>query len=257
MSKQSKKYKILITNDDGLFSEGLIPLIQEIKKIGEVCVIVPEHEMSAVSHSLSLFVPVRVKEVNLDGHNIKLVSGTPADCVRLGVIEFQRRKTDIVISGINQGPNLGYDVNYSGTVAAAREATFLGIPGVAISSATDDYFTVAKISKKIIAFLLKTKFNQLLNINFPQTYPKGIRITILGERRYKDVVYKKKDPVGIPYYWLKSKLISNNIKQKNVITDIAAVESGYVSITPLTYDITDYNKFDRTTKLFSQFNIKI
>lgn len=247
-----KKYKILITNDDGLFSEGLIPLIKEIRKIGELCVIVPEREMSAVSHSLSLLVPVRVKEIMLDGFKIRLVSGTPADCVRLGVIEFQKRKTDIVISGINQGPNLGYDVNYSGTVAAAREAMFLGIPGVAVSSSTKNYQNVAKITAQIVNFVLKLKFKQLLNINFPQGKPKCIKVTILGERRYEDIIYKKKDPIGIPYYWLKSKLIKS-VSKHDILTDVEAVKEGYVSITPLTFDITNYKELDKTSKLFEKF----
>ncbi len=247
-----KKYKILITNDDGLFSEGLIPLIKELKTVGEVCVIVPDREMSAVSHSLSLLVPVRVKEVNINNFSIKLVSGTPADCVRLGVIEFQKRKTDIVISGINQGPNLGYDVNYSGTVAAAREAMFLNITGVAVSSAGKNYQYVAKITKQIVSFILKSNFKQLLNINFPQNKPKGIKITVLGERRYQDVVYKKKDPIGIPYYWLKSKLIKS-VTKNDMLTDVEALSQGYISITPLTFDITNYKELDKTSKLFAKF----
>lgn len=248
-----KKYKILVTNDDGLFSEGLIPLVREISTLGEVCVIVPEREMSAVSHSLSLLVPVRVKEVTLNGFKIKLVSGTPADCVRLGVIEFQKRKTDIVISGINQGPNLGYDVNYSGTVAAAREAMFLGITGVAVSSSSRNYQYVAKLTKQIIKFILTSGYKQLLNINFPQRKPKGVKVTVLGERRYQDVIYKKKDPIGVPYYWLKSKLIKTITKQE-LLTDVEALSKGYISITPLTFDVTNYKELNQTSDLFRKFN---
>ncbi len=248
----AKKYKILITNDDGLFSFGLIPLVKELSKLGDLCIIIPEKEMSAASHSLTLFYPVRVKEVKIDKFKIKLVSGTPADCVRLGILEFQKGKTDIVISGINQGPNLGQDVNYSGTVAAAREAVFLKTTGIAISTNGTKYELVSKISKKIIQKILKIKQKPLLlNINFPKLKPKGIKVTMLGERKYEDVVHKKIDPVGIPYYWLKSRLITNF--SQDSLTDVSAVAKGYISITPLTYDITDYKKYSNVEEIFSDF----
>jgi len=244
-----KKYKILITNDDGLFSFGLFPLVKELSKIGKVCVIVPEKESSAISHSLTLFHPVRVKEISLNGYKIKIVSGTPADCVRLGVIEFQKNKTDIVVAGINQGPNLGWDVNYSGTVAAAREGVFLNKTGVAISSMSKNYELVAKISKDIIRQILKKKYKGLLNINFPKNKPKGIKITVLGERQYENVVHKKFDPVGLPYYWLKSSLIKSETKKEN--TDVHAVEKGFISVTPLTCDITNYTEVEKVKGIFN------
>lgn len=250
-----KNYKILITNDDGLFTEGLFPLIDEIKKIAEVCVIIPEKEMSAVSHSLTLLLPVRVKDVKINTYKIKLVSGTPADCVRLGIIEFQKKKTDIVISGINKTPNLGQDVIYSGTVAAAREAIFLNTSAIAVSSCgKNNYSYIAKITKNIVELILKTKSKFLLNINFPYKKPKGIKITTLGIRRYKDIVHKKIDPIGIPYYWLKSSLVKN-VVQKNSNTDVSSVEEGFISITPLTYDITNYQQIDEIKELFKNFRI--
>ncbi|MCX7957232.1 MAG: 5'/3'-nucleotidase SurE [Endomicrobia bacterium] len=243
-----KRYKILVTNDDGLFSEGLLPLVRELKKIAELCIIIPEKEMSAVSHSLTLQNPVRVRDIKYNGFDIKLVSGTPADCVRLGIIEFQKCKTDIVVSGINHGSNLGYDVNYSGTVAAAREAVLLRKTGVALSTSSNNYNIVAKYSKEIVKQLLKLKKTMLLNINFPHK-PRGIKITILGERRYEDIVHKKIDPIGLPYYWLKSNLLIENKNQKP-ITDIFAIKKNYISITPLTLDITDYNNLKYLKNLF-------
>jgi len=250
-----KKYKILITNDDGLFSFGLLPLVKELSKIGELCVVIPEKDSSAISHSLTLFFPVRVKEVSLNGYKIKVVSGTPADCVRLGIIEFQKNKTDIVVAGINQGPNLGGDVNYSGTVAAAREAVFLKRTGVAISSISKNYDMVAKISKNIIQHILKSGYKGFLNINFPKNKPKGIKITVLGNRQYEDIVYKKFDPVGLPYYWLKSKLISN--KQTNIKnTDVDAVKNGFISVTPLSWDLTNYRELDVIKKMFKKDFLK-
>lgn len=251
-----KRYKILITNDDGIFSEGLLPLVKELRKIGETCVVVPEKEMSAISHSLSLFVPVRVRTVKIGRYNINLVSGTPADCVRLGIIELQKFKTDVVVSGINQGANLGFDVNYSGTVAAAREAIFLNKTGIAISALDKNYNMVAKISKEIVKFILKNGKDKkyFLNINFPKHTPKGIKITSLGERKYEDVIYKKKDPIGVPYYWLKSKLVKK-LTQKSPSTDISCVEDGYISITPLTFDSTDYTQINSLKEFFNGFNL--
>jgi 5'-nucleotidase len=243
-----KKYKILITNDDGLLSFGLLPLVKELSKIGELCVIIPEKESSAISHSLTLFFPVRVKEISLNGYKIKIVSGTPADCVRLGVIEFQKNQTSIVVSGINQGPNLGWDVNYSGTVAAAREATFLDKPAVAISSLSKNYDLVAKLSKKIILRILETNYKGLLNINFPKTKPKGIKIAALGKRQYENIVHKKFDPIGLPYYWLKSKFVASSQKKKD--TDVDVIEKGFISITPLTCDLTDYSQLEKVNKIF-------
>lgn len=250
-----KKYKILVTNDDGLFSEGLLPLVKELKKLGDVCVVVPEREMSAISHSLSLLVPVRVRTVKLGSYNINLVSGTPADCVRLGIIELQKFKTDIVVSGINQGPNLGFDVNYSGTVAAAREAVFLNKTGIAISALDKNYNLVAKISKKIVEYILKNRKNKkyFLNINFPKHNPKGIKITCLGERKYEDVIYKKRDPIGVPYYWLKSKLVKN-LSQKDSSSDISCIKDGYISITPLTFDVTDFMQLPHLNNFFKNFS---
>ncbi len=250
-----KKYKILITNDDGLFTEGLFPLIDEIKEIAEVSVVIPEKEMSAVSHSLTLLSPVRVKDVKINNYKIKLVSGTPADCVRLGIIEFQKKKTDIVISGINQGANLGQDVIYSGTVAAATEAIFLNTSAIAVSSyGKNNYSYIAKIIKNIVELILKTKNKFLLNINFPAKKPKGIKITTLGIRKYEDIVHKKIDPLGIPYYWLKSSLIKN-VTQKSHYTDISSLKEGFISITPLTYDITNYQQIDEIKELFKDFSI--
>ena len=242
------KYKILLTNDDGFLGFGLIPLLKELTKLGDVFTVVPEKESSAISHSLSLFLPVRAKDVSINGYKIKVVSGTPADCVRLGIIEFQKNKTDIVVSGINQGPNLGWDVNYSGTVAAAREAFILNKTGIAISSLSNDYKQVAKYSKNIIKHILKTKYTGFLNMNFPKSKPKGIKVTLLGKRHYENIVYKKLDPVGLPYYWLKSMLIKNKQEKEN--SDIEAVKKDYISITTLTCDLTDYAEIKKLIKLF-------
>lgn len=246
-----KRVKILITNDDGIFGLGLVPLVEELCKIGEVLVIVPEKEMSATSHSLSLLSPVRVRLTKYHNRDIYLVSGTPADCVRLGFIEFQKHKTDIVVAGINQGANLGQDVIYSGTVAAAREATFLGIPGVAVSLVgSGDYKKVSYITTKIVQKVLEKKFYGLLNVNFPSGKIKGIKVTTLGDRRYKNIVHRKKDPTGMPYYWLKSSLLKNSSDRKD--TDVYAIENRYVSITPILNDLTDKIGCSLLKKMFNE-----
>jgi 5'-nucleotidase len=247
--------KIIITNDDGIFGLGLFPLIKELSSLGEIFVIVPEKEMSASSHSLSLSVPVRVRPIVFNNQKIHLVSGTPADCVRIGFIQFQKQKTDIVVAGINQGANLGQDVIYSGTVAAAREAMFLGITGLAVSLVSgNDYVSVAKIVKEITKLVYMKKFKGLLNINFPSKNFKGIKITTLGERRYENVVYVKKDPLGFPYYWLKSDLVKNVNVNKD--SDVYAVNNGYVSVTPIITDLTDKVEINSLSKIFSSFKIR-
>ncbi len=243
--------KIIITNDDGIFGFGLLPLVKELSKLGEVCTIVPEKEMSASSHSLSLLIPVRVREIFVGKYKIYIVSGTPADCVRLGIIELQKRSTDIVVSGINQGGNLGYDVIYSGTVAAAREGVLLGKTGIAVSTLGKDrnYDYIAKITKYIVKKIYLSKIMGLFNINFPQGKIKGIKITMLGESPYRDIVYRRKDPIGLPYYWLKSGLTkSKEIKEG---TDIWAVKNGYISLTPLSYELTNYNDIPKLKSIFS------
>ncbi|MFQ3675550.1 MAG: 5'/3'-nucleotidase SurE [Endomicrobiia bacterium] len=245
---------MIITNDDGIFGLGLFPLIKELSSLGEIFVIVPEKEMSAASHSLSLFTPVRVRPIIFNNQKIHLVSGTPVDCVRVGFIQFQKQKTDIVVAGINQGANLGQDVIYSGTVAAAREAMFLGTTGIAVSLIEKGkYNYVSKVVKEITKLVYEKKFKGLLNINFPNKSFKGIKITTLGERRYKNVVHVKKDPLGFPYYWLKSDLIKNvNINKKS---DIYAVSKGYISITPIITDLTDKPVLTSLEKIFSSIKI--
>ncbi len=246
--------KIIITNDDGIFGLGLLPLVKELSSLGKILVIVPEREMSASSHSLSLLFPVRVRQVVAHGKKIYLVSGTPADCVRLGFIEFHKQKTDVVISGINQGANLGQDVIYSGTVAAAREAMFLGATGIAVSLVKEgDYSKVAKVVKTIVEQVYEKKIKGLLNINFPENKFKGIKITTLGKRRYANIVHTKKDPFGIPYYWLKSGLIKNNVVDKN--SDVYAIKNGYISITPIISNLTDQEMIPYLDTIFDSKKI--
>ncbi|OGS20238.1 MAG: 5'/3'-nucleotidase SurE [Elusimicrobia bacterium RIFOXYA2_FULL_40_6] len=234
--------RILISNDDGIFGIGLNPLIQEISKLGKVFVVVPEKEQSAVSHSMTLRGPVRARQLS---GNTFVMDGTPADCVRFGIIQIGSRDIDLVVSGVNFGSNLGIDIFYSGTVGAAREGTFMGIPSIAVSlvSRTGKNFqTAAKFAAKLSKKVLKGEFdkNILLNVNVPDvalSKIKGVEITALGKKVYDDSIETRKDPYGLNYYWLKGKV---RLSENKPGTDIYAVENNRISVTPLTLNGTDF-----------------
>jgi len=222
---------ILITNDDGIYGPGLQPLIDEMKKIGRVIVVVPDQERSGTSHSITLHKPLRIQKL---AANTYIVNGTPADCVRFSVLSLVKHKIDLVVSGVNAGPNLGQDVIYSGTVAGAREGALMRIPSFAVSVAKwgkNNFPLAAKISRLIAQKLLKygTPDNVYLNVNVPHIV-KGTNITSLGVRVYDDVIECRTDPRGLKYYWLGGKSLSENPRPG---TDIAAVNALRVSITPL------------------------
>jgi len=243
--------KILITNDDGIFGLGLKPLVKEISSFANVIVVVPDKERSAVSHSLTLQEPVRVRKIE---KNVYILNGTPADCVRFGIISLCKNKVDLVISGINFGANLGQDVIYSGTVGAAREAFFMGRSSFAISLVSKigkNFSVAAKIAVKVAKFILKNKFYKkplFLNINVPDLpleKIRGIEITSLGKRIYEDTVHYRKDPFGLPYYWLKSRLVYGRDIPG---TDVSAVKNKKISITPLHTDNTDFLMIEELKK---------
>lgn len=238
--------KILLSNDDGLKGYGLNPLFHRLSEIAEVFIVVPDREKSAVSHSITLHKPVRLIEHK---KNIYTVSGTPADSVRSGLGSIIKTKIDMVVSGINNGPNLGEDCIYSGTVAAAREGAMLGYPAVAFSLVTAGvgrhFKTAADISVKIIEAVKKIRFPKytLLNINIPDTSAiKGIKFTRLGSRIYDRHVEERIDPRNRKYYWIGGSRLSGHMVPG---TDIYALDKGYVSITPLKVDQTDYSVLEK------------
>lgn len=245
--------QILITNDDGIFAVGLKELLQEVSKLGNVVVVVPDQERSSVSHSLTLREPIRVRQVD---KNIYILKGTPADCVRYSVLKLCKyKKIDVVISGINCGPNLGQDVIYSGTVAGAREAAMLNISSFAISlygKSGKYYSTAAKVALRITQWMYKERMKLFLNINVPDlplTKIRGFKVTKLGNRVYEECVKECIDPFGLPYYWLKGRVL----KSKNSPgSDIVAVKEKMVSITPLTCDMTDYSLLDGLVKTIAE-----
>ncbi len=229
---------ILLVNDDGPYSEGLIKLKEKLEEKGvNVFVFVPHQEMSASSHSLTLNKPLHVKEIK---KNYFIVDGTPSDCTYLALFYFLKdKKIDFVISGINRGYNMGEDVFYSGTVAGAMEAYFHKISGIAVS--VKDFSDIEKVASHFVDLffeLIEKKLPEpfLLNINYPEGEVKGIKFTSLSSRLYPGNVVECVDPRGVKSYWIGGVPAVWN-GEKN--SDVKAVNNGYVSITPLKADITD------------------
>ncbi len=233
---------LLLTNDDGFFAEGIRALSAGLKGLGEIYVVAPDREKSATSLSLTLRRPLRVEKIK---RNMHAVHGTPADCIYLALKKLLPRRPRLIISGINRGPNLGQqDISYSGTVAAALQGTFLQIPSVAVSQLPDregrfDFLPAAKYMRGVAARILKTGLppGLTLNINIPPALVKGTRITTLGEKRYDPAVIEKEDPRGKTYYWIGLGKIEPLGGRRS---DVRTVEAGFISVTPLHTDRTDY-----------------
>lgn len=243
--------KLLITNDDGIYAEGIQRLSQLLFESGNYCIsiVAPDHERSAVGHAITMHRPLRVQEAQFI-HNPELagwsVNGTPSDCVKLAVEAILEQRPDLIISGINRGSNLGTDVLYSGTVSAAVEGVILGIPSMAVSLAeggkSEDFLYAAGFVHSLIPRLVKFKLppGTLLNINIPPDTGriKGAKVTRLGIRRYRNSFDKRIDPRGLIYYWLAGELVEG---EEASDTDVRAVLDGYISITPVHFNLTDYD----------------
>ena len=240
--------RILVTNDDGYLAHGIQVLSDAARELGAVHVVAPDREQSATSHSLTLHYPLRVRAA-ADG--VQVVDGTPTDCVVLALGELLPEKPDFVLSGINHGPNLGDDVLYSGTVAAAMESTLLGIPSVALSYTGTEPSAICEW-RDIIAALLKQLLlrddfpsETLFNINLPAVAPAemaGVRVTTLGRRAYVGSLTRATDPNGKDYFWIGG---GESKWWGGPETDFRAVHSGYISITPLHLDLTSYKLLER------------
>ncbi|HKD10724.1 MAG TPA: 5'/3'-nucleotidase SurE [Thermoanaerobaculia bacterium] len=232
--------RILVTNDDGVFSEGIERLAAALASVGEVFTVAPDQERSAAGHSLTLHSPLRAKLV---GDNRWSVDGTPTDAVNWGVLHLLKdRRPSLLFSGINLGLNLGDDVTYSGTVSAAFEGTLIGVPSVAISQEIETGFTfdaAARFAERLARRLLEQRLpsGTLLNVNIPAGEPRGVRVVRLGKRRYGEAVIEKTDPRGRPYYWIGSTLPTGDLEEG---TDIDAIASKCISLSPLHLDLTDY-----------------
>jgi 5'-nucleotidase len=242
--------KLLITNDDGIYAEGIQRLSQFLYETGDyqISIVAPDHERSAVGHAITMHRPLRVQEARFI-HNPDLtgwsVNGTPSDCVKLAVEAIFDERPDLVISGINRGSNLGTDVLYSGTVSAAVEGVILGIPSLAVSLSeggkSEDFLYAARFVHRLIPRLSEFALpaGTLLNINVPAggARVKGARVTRLGIRRYQNSFDKRVDPRGLIYYWLAGELVEG---EEESDTDVKAVLDGYISVTPVHFNLTNY-----------------
>ncbi len=237
---------ILLANDDGIQAKGLWALHKAFAAQHKVSVIAPDRERSAVGHGITLVDPIRAEKVYVnDTQWGYAVTGTPVDCIKLGILELLDKKPDMVISGINPGANTGINTNYSGTVAAAKEATLYGIPAIAASIQGPQpahYDEAAEFILKLAHTTFKNglPFGTLLNVNFPDKpidKTQGIRISRQGINLYKEYIEKKSDPRNQPYYWHGA---DTHIPFDDLQIDGAAIEDNYISITPLKCDMTDY-----------------
>jgi len=238
-----KKY-ILLTNDDGISAPGIQALRKTIETVWDIIVVAPDREQSAASHALTLNRPLRAHEIDT---NTITVDGTPTDCVMLSLRGLLDRKPDLVISGINNGANLGEDVIYSGTVAGAAEAIILGIPAIAVSFVDSENTEMewgARMALKVAETVMKHKLppGVFLNVNIPpSTTNSRFEVTHLGNRSYRDVIVKKTDPRGKPYYWIAGQPEQWRGGEK---CDFAAIDRGNISITPLYLDMTARHVFE-------------
>ena len=235
---------ILVTNDDGVHSPGLTALARSLAVLGRVVVVAPDRERSAVGHALTLHAPLRAEEIRPD---VFAVDGTPTDCVNLGIHGLLTEKPRLVVSGINRGGNLGDDITYSGTVAAAMEATLMGVPAFAVSLAGErfldqDFGAAATFSRQLAERLLDKglPLDTFLNVNVPAGCPRGVRLTLQGKRRFADLVVEKLDPRGRKYYWIGGGEIGFHDVPGS---DFHAVHRSYISITPLHLDLTNHQAF--------------
>lgn len=258
--------KILISNDDGILANGIRALIEALSPCHDVYVVAPDRERSAAGHSLTLHTPLRVEEVDAKYGSKRcwMTTGTPGDCVKLAVnaILDEKEKPDLVISGINHGPNLGADILYSGTVSCAMEGAMMGYPSIATSLASmrNDYedflFSanfIAELLNRLDTYKIPPK--TILNINIPGLEKEdiaGIAITELGRRMFTDAYEKRVDPRGKVYYWMAGELIN---EPADASTDIAAVRNNKISITPVTYEMTRLNIMHDLSAVLCQENV--
>ncbi len=232
---------ILLTNDDGIYSLGINTLYRTLSPEHKVIVIAPENEMSATSHSISLHSPLRVRKID-DSHYA--VNGTPTDCINVALFHILKKKPDLIISGINQGPNLGTDVTYSGTVAAALEGAILGVKSIAASCVDYRVKDLSGHSEFIRHFIRnlnreKNLFKgSFININMPPAIKEfgNVAVTRLSSRRYEKVIERRKDPRGREYFWIAGEPMNTDNGKG---TDVYAINHGQISITPVKVDMTD------------------
>jgi 5'/3'-nucleotidase len=235
--------RILVTNDDGYRSEGIHALARALREIGDVTIVAPTTEASAIGHALTLRHVLRLDRIE---ERVFGVDGTPTDCVNVAVTHVFKGLPDLVVSGINKGWNLGDDVTYSGTVAGALEAALLGMPAIAVSLRQTrgdyDFSHAARAAAVFADAMLRRPLppRTFLNINVPKGAPKGYRVTVQAKRNHMTSVSERHDPKGRPYYWIEE---GQNEWEPHDRSDYQAVRDGYVSVTPLQPDLTAYDAF--------------
>src|SRR6478609_7154895 len=240
---------ILVTNDDGYRSQGIIVLATALASLGDVTIVAPVDEASAIGHALTLRRPLRLEHIR---EGVWAVDGTPTDCVNMAVTQVFKRLPDLVVSGINKGWNLGDDVTYSGTVAGALEAALLGIPGLAVSLARTrgeyDFTPSARAAASIAASMFRKPLPPwtFLNVNVPKGQPRGFRTTVQAKRNHITEVLVRDDPKGRPYFWIDE---GQNEWEPHDRSDYQAVRDGYVSVTPLQPDLTAHHALSSVDEL--------
>ena len=247
---------ILVTNDDGVHSPGIMALVRAVKELGDAYIVAPDRERSAAGHSLTLHRPLKAEEIR---GNVFSINGTPTDCVTLGINKLLPQKPDLVVSGINRGANLGDDITYSGTVAAAIEGTIFGIPSIAFSLITDKHYhfeTGSFFALKIAEYVLNQSlpYDTLLNVNIPNIRRediKGIKLTRQGRRIYENSIQEMLNPWGEKHFWIGGGKI---YWEHGEDTDMEAVQENFVSISPIHLDLTNFSalKFMRETWKISE-----
>ncbi len=240
---------ILISNDDGILAPGLNALRAALEELGEVFVVAPDRPRSATGLGITIHKPLRTEKHAFPGSSTKgyAVNGTPSDCVKLAIQALLPQKPDIVVSGINLGPNLGTDVLYSGTVSAALEGVINDVPSIAVSLASwdsPDFSYPAGFARRLVKIVLERGLPEetLLNVNVPVIKPGAkaprVNITRLGKRRYENIFEKRQDPRGKTYYWMGGEVLDLEAEPDS---DIASVKNGEISVTPLLFDVTNHN----------------
>ncbi|MBL1212104.1 MAG: 5'/3'-nucleotidase SurE [Ignavibacteriae bacterium] len=242
--------KILVSNDDGIDAPGIHALAEALKKIGEVIVVAPRTEQSAVGHKITMQNPLRVtkhfKNGELFGYS---VDGTPADCIKMGIRNIIKEQPDIVVSGINHGANTAVSIIYSGTVSAAREAAIMDVPAIAISVTShdvDSFDYAGKVAARVTELVAKNGLAKgtLLNVNvpnLPESEIKGIKVTTQSKAKWDDIYEERIDPYGKSYFWLTGSLIEVEDEED---TDQNMVRQNFVAVTPIHFDLTDYKTYE-------------
>lgn len=250
--------RFLLTNDDGIYARGLSALYSELSQVADCLIVAPEVERSAVGHAITIYQPLMVRRAMKDGNFLGYaVSGTPADCVKIGVKELSDKPVDMVVSGINLGHNTGISVLYSGTVSAATESVIMGIPALAVSLDTykdADYTFAAQFVRKIVHMIAGNTWlrNTAVNVNvpaLPREKIKGVTIVKQGREKYEEHFEKRTDPRDNAYYWISSEFRSDSGEQ---LTDVGALADGFITITPIHYDLTRYDMLGTLRDILSE-----